>query len=915
MVGKTISHYRVLEKLGEGGMGVVYKAKDTHLDRLVAIKLLPAERVADAERKRRFIQEAKAASALNHPNIVTIYAIESEPCTAGVPPAGPSHTTPAHAGPAGGTPAVQPEPRYDFIVMEYVAGKTLHELIGRKGLKLAETLKCAVQVADALAAAHAAGIVHRDLKPANIMVTEKGLVKVLDFGLAKLTEADSSNEGETLTGKDAPRTEEGTILGTVAYMSPEQAEGKKIDARSDIFSFGSVLYEMITGRRAFQGETRLSTQSAILKEDPQPISTIVEDSPRELERIVARCLRKDPARRFQLMEDVKITLEELKEESASGKLAPAQLGAKPQPRGWWFWAGRVALGLALIAAGIWLRVSQPGVSGGPAPRVVPLTSYPGREIQPALSPDGKQVAFAWNGEKEDNFDVYVKLVDAGTPLRLTTDPRPDYAPAWSPDGRYIAFLRLVDDQRSAEVLVVPSLGGPEQNLGQVGAMSRVVLWKSTGYGLSWSPDGEALAVVEASPQGANGIFLLSMETREKRRLTSPPAGMEDLFPAFSPDGRTLAFVRLRVWGDTDVFLLPMRAGESSGEPVRLTHGAGFVSGLDWTPNGDSVLFSSNREGGRRLWRVPAVGGQPQPLAAGGEGASELSASRQGRRLAYSRIAEDYNIWRIGISGGAGRASPPAKLISSTRLDERARYSPDGKRIVFISDRSGNEEVWACDTEGSNCVQLTHFRGPSVGCPRWSPDGRRIAFDSTREGNADVYIVGADGGAARRLTQEPSHDIRPSWSRDGRWIYFSSDRSGDSQLWKTPAEGGTAVQLTRKGGREAFEGPDGTSLYYTKYATKGIWRLPVDGGEETLALDRGETGDWAVTAQGLWFLEPGPKSVTTVYLYSFATGKLSQIAKLQAQEAGHISISPDGRWIIYTQLDRVESDLMLVENFR
>lgn len=321
MVGSTISHYRVLEKLGEGGMGVVYKAKDTHLDRLVAIKLLPAERVADPERKRRFIQEAKAASALNHPNIITIYDIDQ----------------------ADGL---------HFIAMEYVAGKTLDQLIGRKGLKLSETLKCAIQVADALATAHAAGIVHRDLKPANIMVTEKGLVKVLDFGLAKLTEPASGDEGGTLTDRgDAPRTEEGAILGTIAYMSPEQAEGKKVDARSDIFSFRSVLYEMITGRRAFRGETRLSTQSAILKEEPQPISSIVEESPRELERIVARCLRKDPGRRFQHMGDVEIALEELKEESDSGKLTTA--AARISPGGRWKRAIPWALALlAVCAAGV-----------------------------------------------------------------------------------------------------------------------------------------------------------------------------------------------------------------------------------------------------------------------------------------------------------------------------------------------------------------------------------------------------------------------------------------------------------------------------------------------------------------------------------------------------------------------------------
>jgi serine/threonine-protein kinase len=277
MVGKTISHYRVLEKLGEGGMGVVYKAKDTHLDRLVAIKLLPAERVADPERKRRFIQEAKAASALNHPNIITIYDIDQ----------------------ADGL---------HFIAMEYVAGKTLDQLIGRKALKLTETLKYAIQVADALAAAHAAGVVHRDLKPANIMVTEKGLVKVLDFGLAKLTEAASGDEGETLSGRDAPRTEEGAILGTAAYMSPEQASGEKVDHRSDIFCFGVVAYQMLTGQPAFQRSSLAATLAAVLRDEPAPLRVLAPQTPPCLEEVVSRCLRKAPGERFQTAAELRSAL-------------------------------------------------------------------------------------------------------------------------------------------------------------------------------------------------------------------------------------------------------------------------------------------------------------------------------------------------------------------------------------------------------------------------------------------------------------------------------------------------------------------------------------------------------------------------------------------------------------------------------
>src|SRR5512139_2282310 len=293
MIGKTLGHYQITEKLGEGGMGIVHKARDTRLDRFVALKVLPPEKVSDPERKRRFIQEAKAASALNHPNIITIHDIDQ----------------------ADGI---------DFIAMEYVAGKTLDQRIGHRGLRLNDALKYAVQIADALAQAHSAGIVHRDLKPTNIIVSEDGVVKVLDFGLAKLTEqikGDETASTATVDGEGRPITEEGVIVGTVSYMSPEQAEGKKIDARSDIFSLGSVLYEMVTGQKAFQGTSKTSTLSAILHQEPKPVSGITPTIPADFEKLISRCLRKDPAKRLQHMDDVKVALDELKEESESGKLA------------------------------------------------------------------------------------------------------------------------------------------------------------------------------------------------------------------------------------------------------------------------------------------------------------------------------------------------------------------------------------------------------------------------------------------------------------------------------------------------------------------------------------------------------------------------------------------------------------------
>jgi predicted Ser/Thr protein kinase len=629
--------YEILGLLGMGGMGEVYKARDTRLGRTVAIKVLPPDKVADPERKARFLHEAKAASALNHPHIVTVYDIAAEQ-------------------------------GMDFIVMEFVSGKPLSSLIARAGIPLAEALKYGAQMADALSAAHAAGIIHRDLKPANVIVAETGSVKLLDFGLAKLSGAGNAESETTRT----MHTQDGAIMGTVAYMSPEQAEGRATDWRSDIFALGVVLYEMITGQRPFRGESSLSILTGVLRDDPAPPRSLVADLPPEIDRVILRCLRKDPARRFQHMDDLKVALEELREDSISGSITVAVTPvAARRPR--------VPLRLVAIAtaillaagAGLWFGRAHRPVRELPA-TAVPLTSYAGHVSDPAFSPDGNQVAFSWDGDRQDNVDIYLKLVGPGTPLRLTTDPGEDRHPAWSPDGRSIAFLRY--SGRPTQLLVIPALGGPERKL----AEGRL-------FFTAWTPDGRwVLTAQSAGLQQPNTLAAVSVETGEIRGLTQPVPGSwaGDTGPSVSPDGRFVAFARSMTRSNSQVCVL--RLDDSMrpvGEPRQLTYESRPCVHPTWTPDGREIIFASappGTGGGLHgtLMRIaadapPHTPATQIPLTDGGE---SPTLSRQGR-LIFSRTVTDENIWRLPLT--AGKPGTARRFIFSTRQPMNRATPPTG----------------------------------------------------------------------------------------------------------------------------------------------------------------------------------------------------------------------------------------------
>ena len=877
VTGRTLSHYQILEKLGEGGMGVVYKARDTHLNRLVAVKVLPPEKVADPQRKARFVQEAKAASALNHPNIIHIYDIDQQDAV-------------------------------DFIVMEYVAGKTLDQVIPRKGMRVSEALKIATQIAGALARAHAAGIVHRDLKPGNVMVDEHGLVKVLDFGLAKLVERDAPEDATTAVGIE---TDEGTVVGSASYMSPEQAEGKPVDGRSDIFAFGAVLYELVTGQRAFQGDSSMSTLAAVINREPAPPG---EDVPSEVRRVISHCLRKDPTRRFQHMDDVRGLLEELKEESDSGKLVRGPAGVSRSSAPWRLVAAAGLLATAVGVWALWYTTRTPA----PAPRLLPLTSYQGRETHPSFSPDGRWVAFSWNGEKQDNVDVYVQVVGSGEPHRRTTDPAPDSCPVWSPDSTQIAFVRIKGDQ--AAVYVVPALGGSERKVTDFLPVPGLDAF--LGPAISWSPDGKWLAVPELDAGATNGIVLVPAERGEKQTLISGSLSAGRFhWPAFSPRGDTLAFASCTGDRSCDLNLLDLgRDYTPQGQPRRLTRQGAVVEGIAWMPGGRSLVYAAAADiaAGFSLWRVLASGGaEPERMDLAGAATRHPAVSRAGDRLVLSRYEWDLDIWRF-----EGNAAPQ-RLASSTRGETDPHFSPDGRRIAFITNRSGKgSELWVADRDGTNPVRLTEGAGRQLGSPRWSPDGRWIAFDAAGEdGHWDIYLIDAAGGQPRRLTPESSEENLPRWSHDGKWIYFASDRSGRYEVWRTPAAGGASVQITHDGGFEAAESPDGKILYYTKRPQGGfvspLFARPLAGGEERQVLDSVFILSFAVVENGIYhvvrsgFLSFGFE----IRLKDLTTGEDRVIRRSDLVGIQGLAVSPDRKTILYCGSSGPNSDLMLVEGYR
>ena len=890
--GVRLGPYEIVALIGTGGMGEVYRARDTRLDRDVALKVLPSSLSRSEDRRQRFQREARAISSLQHPNICTLFDVGR------------------HDG-------------VDYLVLEYLEGETLAARLhkGRLGLDL--SLRYAAEVADALDSAHRRGIVHRDVKPANIFITSRDETKVLDFGLAKLSDPQVDEETAADVAELRVFTMPGVAMGTAAYMSPEQARGEELDCRTDIFSLGVVLYEMLTGNLAFPGKTPATMFKAILDETPPAPSQLVPSLPSQVDLVIDKALEKDRDLRYQSGADFRSDLNRLKRDASSArgfvrvanaKSPSASVKQRTGSRMKWLPAGAAGLLAVAIVGVLWLirhNQAEPAANI----RLIPLTTYPGVVQQPSLSPDGSQVAFSWNGLDQKNFDIYIKTTGTNatgtTPLRLTTDPAADINPVWSPDGSSIAFLRNGVSQSQSTVILISALGGSERKLADVVLPDRN--WFSPPY-LTWMPDSQSLVVADrAAADRPFSLYLLSTSTGEKRQLTFPPSRVAgDHCPAVSPDGNALIFRRANPQGQWSGVIYGVALGEDSmprGEPHQirfaptksLPNGSTTEMCAAWTADSRRLLFPFDLG----LWTLPIsfnntniIQGQATLAVETGDGVNWPSVSRVSSRLAYARITGGVDsIWRLRIPADGEKPTPPVPLIASTKPDFAAQYSPDGKKIVFESERSGHLEIWDCGSDGANCNQLTSLGAGATGTPAWSPDGTKIAFYSNVEGKSQIFVIPAGGGARQRVTSVNSNAIFSRWSRDGEWIYFSSKDSGTSQIWKVRSSGGGMVQATRGGGSVSSESPDGKWLYFTRDEGEesSLWRMPVGGGPENLVLPHIHNFNFSVVDDGIYFVANNQGGSAIAFL-AFATRKVRVVAPIPAGYFG-LSVSPDRKWIL------------------
>ena len=866
--GMRLGPYEILAAIGAGGMGEVYRARDTRLDRLVAIKVLPVHLAGDPALRARFEREARAVSSLNHPHICSLYDIGHQD---GI----------------------------DFLVLEHLEGETLDARLARGPLPVAEAIEVAGQIASALDAAHEKGILHRDLKPANVMFTPARQAKVLDFGLARSvsrSDGPGRSDAPTATGD---LTRAGGVMGTAPYMSPEQARGGPVDRRTDVWSFGCVLYEMLTGRRAFQGESVSDTLAAVLKEDPR-WDVLPAATPAPLRRLLARCLDKDPRRRLRDVGDAQLDLEEAEADRSD---APAA-GRPAAPKRWSAtvaWCVASAAVLVAIGALVMSRV------GGPASRAPMrfsvVTNFSGVEAGPSLSSDGRSVAFVSN--RDGQWDIYVGLVTGGSLIRVTNDPNVETLPRWSPDGTHLLFARL-NELGLSDVWVVPALGGVARRIVQ------------NGLDPTWSPDGRAIAYASGGT-----LWMCEASGANPRAVTVPELAIAHYQPAFSHDGRSLAFVRRRDGPYSELAVADVRSGVTKA----LTSDNALALSPVWSPDDRFIYFTSSRGGTLNIWKTPVASGEPEQITAGRGDDTDIDLSADGRRLVFSTCRANVDLAEVGIDTTPGRR---LKWLTSdaARGELAPRYSPDGRRIAYFSNREGaeTESIWVMDADGGHASSVVVDSRVNA-FPRWTADGQALLFMSRTPGvpqiAPEVRRIPLAGGAAEAL---PMKAWGPDWgdvSADGRLVYRISPGAGElydprtNQRQPVPGMPGGPF-WSRDGQSFAFiVRPDPGAL-----SDAGLWIQGPDGARRRIFQGWVVSFAWVGSSEIL-VLEGKPDLKAVLWRVD-ADGQrkaaLAEIPLMMSQINSNVpgarfDVHPDGRRIAIEEFEYLESDIGMIDNVR
>ena len=826
--GARFGDCEILAPLGAGGMGEVYRASD-NLGREVAVKVLPEELASDPERKRRFEQEARAAAALNHPNILAVFAF------------GTSGTSP-------------------YLVTELLQGQTLRERIEQGPMAIRKAVEYGFQIARGLASAHEKGVIHRDLKPDNLFITRDGTVKILDFGLAKLVQREDEGQGKTVT---LSKTEPGIVMGTAGYMSPEQVRGQRVDARSDIFSLGAVIYEMVSRRRAFQGSTTVDTMSAILKEEPSELTSRVQSVPPALSRIVHRCLEKDAAERFQSARDLGFNLELLTRDQSNS----ATNFVATQTRKKMLW--RILATLALLAAAAFGFLA--GEWGHPVSKALlpvslkRLTDFVGMEEFPTLSPDGKSVAFT--ADVSGKPQVWVRLLSGGTPLQVTRDDADHQSPRWFPDSAsLIYFAPSEESDGQGKIWEVPALGGT----------ARPIV-TSLGAG-DVSHDGKHIAYFRSNQK----LIELAVADRDgMNSRTIATMGMEFTYSSlrWSPDDSKLGFERGRTF-DYDIFYVPSEGGEVK----KLTDDGNPLAGFAWMPSGSGIVYSSSRGDTvlylrtMNLWSVGFDGKDLRQLTFGETSYEAPDIDRAGNIVA-TRTHIEFNLWKYPATGGpVENVRNGVRITHQTGSVQTPAAGPGDREIVYLSDSGGHGNLWVVNTQTGENRQVTFEQDPqiAVGVPVWSPDGKYIEFvkRSKARWNVDGWLMNADGSNAHKVSDGGGWAC---WSFDSKWLYVSPPTSQGFRIEKISMDGNSAPVPVQADGQKPAVAPDGT-LYY-------VLNLPALNGVSDMEIRKANPDN-------------GPGTVLT----RIPGAKLSSAVLMQPV------ISPDGKWLALLLTDGATTDI-------